>query len=156
MEVTRYGQTLLRTVGTEAGPTTLDELAASGEAVASAYYHLYAQDQVAPRSFQSFGQMPPGIAPRDVEILHAEWLIVSGIALAYACRVTMRPQTAGDGFLWREVESKPYKLVEFDGTKQGFMTFITEAKQRTGLDSTIIRRFDEGDDNFTAAEAEGP
>ena len=140
-DVTRRGEALLKLAGAKGKPTTIDDLEEAAEMIVSAHMCLCDPEGAPPRAFQSSGQLPNGVGVTDVEFLHADWVVIAGVALAYACRVTMRAEAVGDGIFWRQVDAKPEALNVFDGTEEKFTGFVAETKERAGLQSTMVRRF---------------
>ncbi len=135
------GEALLKLAGAKGEPTTISDLEEAAEMIFSAHMCLCDPEGAPRRAFQSSGQLPDGVGVTDVEFLHADWVVIAGVALAYACRVTMRAEAVGDGVFWRQVDTKPEALNVFDGTEEKFTAFVAETKERAGLQSTIVRRF---------------
>jgi hypothetical protein len=139
-DIARRGEALLKLAGAKGEPTTINDLEEAAEMIFSAHTSLCDAEGAPPRSFPSSGQLPDGVGVTDVEFLYADWVVIAGVALAYACRLTMRAEAAGDGLLWRQVDAKPEALNVFDGTEEKFAAFVAETKERTGLQSTMIRK----------------
>jgi hypothetical protein len=140
-DITRRGEALLKLAGAKGEPTTINDLEEAAEMIFSAHMCLCDPEGAPPRAFQSSGQLPDAVGVTDVEFLHADWVVIAGIALAYACRVTMRAEVVGEGIFWRQVDAKPEALNVFDGTEEKFTAFVAETKERAGLQSTMVRRF---------------
>jgi hypothetical protein len=129
-EAARRGEALLKLAGAQGEVTSLAELNEAAEMIGLAHACLFQPTTVPPQTFQSADQVLLGIAISDYEFLQADYVVVAGVALAYACRVTMRPEPVGTGLLWRQVDIKPEKLIVIDNTVEAFNAFVAETKTR--------------------------
>jgi hypothetical protein len=138
-EVARRGEALLKLAGARGEATSLAKLNETAEMVGWANARLFEPAAVPPQTFESSGQLPHGIAIADTEFLQADYVVIAGVALGYACRVTMRPEPAGAGLLWRLVATKPERLAIIDKTVEAFKAFVADTQEQTGLKNTMVR-----------------
>src|SRR5262249_55177631 len=145
-EAARRGEALLNLAGAKGKPISLSELSEAAEMILIAYARLFEPATLQPQTFSSRGQVTASTFP-DIEILHVDYAIIAGVALAYVSRLTMRPEPAGnDALLWRQVDTKPQKLEIIDKTVGAFKAFVTAVKQQTGVQGTMARYFADNDD----------
>jgi hypothetical protein len=144
------GEALLNRVGARGAPTSLDVLREAANMINRAYVCLFEPGTAPLQSFQSPCEIALAASLPDVDTLYVDCAVVAGVALAYACRVTLRLEHFGVGLLWRPVNTKPEKLAIIDKTTAAFRAFAASAKKYTGLESTLIRNVNEGLEAFEA------
>lgn len=145
-EVVRCAEALLNLAGAKGKAISLRKLSEAAEMIVRAHAHLFLSTTVPAQTFRSHGQVTPATVLPDIDFLQADCAIVAGVALAYASRLTMRPEPAGDGLLWRQVDIKPEKLMAIDRTVGAFKAFVAAVQQQTGLANSIVRSIDSNDD----------
>jgi len=148
-EVIRRSEKLFKFAAVEGAETTLAELHDSAEMVNTAYVHLFEPSMAPVQTFNSTDQAE--IPLTDFEFLQADYLVVAGVALAYACRVTMRPEPAGNQLIWRQVDTKPERLVKIEKTVDAFKTFVSDTREQSGLQNTMTRDLSTGPEGIPGA-----
>ena len=138
-EIARRGEALLKFAGAKGKGTTLEELNEAADMVNTAYARLFEPNTAPTKTFHTTGHELSEMPLSDVEFLYADCVVFAGVALAYACRVTMRPEPAGTGLIWRQVAAKPEKLLVIDKTVEAFKNFVSDAREQTGLQNMMIR-----------------
>jgi len=142
IDVARKGEALLKLAGAEGRATSLEKLNDAAEGISWAYARLLDPTEAPPFTFQTSSDVSLGDISTDIECLQADCLVVAEVALAYACKVTMRPEPAGAALLWRQVDIKPERLKVIEETKEAFMAFVRDIQERTGIQTTLIRNLE--------------
>jgi hypothetical protein len=145
-DIVRRSEALLTYAGGRGKLTTLATLAESADSIWRAHVSMLEPTSLPPQTFEtSDTRAPESLLPScDTDFLCADYAPVAGVMLAYAYRITMRPERSGEGRLWRQVDINPELLESIDATAEAFAAFVARAKAQTGLTNTIARLF--GDD----------
>lgn len=143
------GEALLRTAGAESDALSLQRLSDTAEAVDHAHMRMFDPASLTPQTFTSDGVLVPGEPVADLDMLMVDYAKPGGVTLGYACRVSVRPETAGAGLLWRQVDFEPLMIQVIEGTLEGFAAFAELAAERTGIRNTMIRAIDEEEHDET-------
>lgn len=144
-KVVRQGEALLNSAGAKGKAIDLSNLHKTAEMILLAHGRLFEPETLPAQTFRSQGNVTLGSLP-DIDLLQVDCAIVAGVALAYATRLTMRPEPAGDGLLWRQVDIRPEKLEPIDKTVGAFNAFVAAMQKKTGLQNTIVRNVGDVDE----------
>lgn len=74
-------------------------------------------------------------------------VVVAEASLAYACHLSMRPESAGEGLLWRQVDFRPHRIAKIDATVAAFQAFENAVRTETGIQNVMIRDLGSDDDH---------
>lgn len=138
-EAVRRLEALLTMAGAKCHDITILELSEAEDMINIAYARLFDGNLAPTPTFATSRQEFPETALVDLEFLQFDYVVVGDVALAYACRATMRPESAGTELIWRQIDAKPEKLASINKTEDAFKIFVSDVRRQTGLENTMIR-----------------
>jgi hypothetical protein len=146
-EAARCGETLLQLAGTKGNAISLRRLAETAQSIRLAHARLLKPETIPPQTFRSEGQITEK-TPLELDILQIDCAMVAGEVLAYASRLTMRPEPVGDGILWRQIDSRFQHLQIISKTVKAFKAFAASVQEQAGLQNTMVRDVGNIDDEI--------